>query len=73
MTLVLKKNDIIPDIITAGKDTVAVRVPNHPVTLKLLKQLPFPLAAPSANPFGVLVPQNQYTLNGILKMIFNKF
>ena len=56
MTLVLKKNDKIPDIITAGKNTVAVRVPNHPVTLELLKQLPFPLAAPSANPFGSISP-----------------
>ncbi len=46
----------IPDLITAGKDTVAVRVPNHPVTLELLKQLPFPLAAPSANPFGSISP-----------------
>ncbi|MDG1731096.1 MAG: L-threonylcarbamoyladenylate synthase [Algibacter sp.] len=56
MTLVLKKQSSIPDIITAGKDTVAVRVPNHPVTLELLKQLPFPLAAPSANPFGSISP-----------------
>lgn len=56
MTLVLKKSDKIPDIITAGKDTVAVRVPNHPVTLELLRQLPFPLAAPSANPFGSISP-----------------
>lgn len=56
MTLVLKKQTHIPDIITAGKDTVAVRVPNHPVTLELLKQLPFPLAAPSANPFGSISP-----------------
>lgn len=56
MTLVLKKNDKIPDIITAGKNTVAVRVPNHPVTLELLKKLPFPLAAPSANPFGSISP-----------------
>ena len=56
MTLVLKKNDKIPDIITAGKDTVAVRVPNHPLTLELLRQLPFPLAAPSANPFGSISP-----------------
>ncbi|MGJ8759628.1 MAG: L-threonylcarbamoyladenylate synthase [Polaribacter sp.] len=56
MTLVLKKNKNIPDIITAGKDTVAVRVPNHPVTLELLRQLPFPLAAPSANPFGSISP-----------------
>lgn len=56
MTLVLKKSDKIPNIITAGKDTVAVRVPNHPLTLELLKQLPFPLAAPSANPFGSISP-----------------
>jgi L-threonylcarbamoyladenylate synthase len=56
MTLVLKKSKTIPDIITAGKDTVAVRVPNHPITLELLKQLPFPLAAPSANPFGSISP-----------------
>jgi L-threonylcarbamoyladenylate synthase len=56
MTLVLKKNTTIPDIITAGKDTVAVRVPNHPVTLELLQQLPFPLAAPSANPFNNISP-----------------
>lgn len=56
MTLVLKKSKKIPDIITAGKDTVAVRVPNHIVTLELLRQLPFPLAAPSANPFGSISP-----------------
>lgn len=56
MTLVLKKNKTIPDLITAGKDTVAVRVPNHPVTLALLEQLPFPLAAPSANPFNNISP-----------------
>ena len=56
LTLVLKKKAHIPDIITAGKDTVAVRVPNHALTLKLLKLLDFPLAAPSANPFGSISP-----------------
>ncbi len=56
ITLVLKKNDIIPDLITAGKDTVAVRIPSHPVTLSLLKEIPFPLAAPSANPFNRISP-----------------
>ncbi|HCY96799.1 L-threonylcarbamoyladenylate synthase [uncultured Polaribacter sp.] len=56
LTLVLKKNSTVPDIITAGKDTVAVRIPNHPVTLALLAKLPFPLAAPSANPFGSISP-----------------
>lgn len=56
LTLVLPKKDNIPDVITAGKTTVAVRVPNHPVTLELLKQLDFPLAAPSANPFNRISP-----------------
>jgi L-threonylcarbamoyladenylate synthase len=56
LTLVLKKKETIPYSITAGKETVAVRVPNHPLTLELLKQLDFPLAAPSANPFGSISP-----------------
>ncbi|MGL2994129.1 L-threonylcarbamoyladenylate synthase [Flavobacterium sp. TSSA_36] len=56
LTLVLKKQKNISDLITAGKDTVAVRVPNHPLTLALLEQLDYPLAAPSANPFGSISP-----------------
>jgi L-threonylcarbamoyladenylate synthase len=56
ITLVLKKKSIIPDLITGGKDTVAVRVPNHPLTLDLLGKLDFPLAAPSANPFNRISP-----------------
>ncbi|CAM3652048.1 L-threonylcarbamoyladenylate synthase [Flavobacterium gelidilacus] len=50
LTLVLKKAAHIPDYITSNKDTVAIRVPAHPATLKLLESLLFPLAAPSANP-----------------------
>ena len=56
LTLVLKKQAHISDLVTSGMDTVAVRVPNHPVALKLLEQLDFPLAAPSANPFGSISP-----------------
>lgn len=56
LTLVLKKKMLVPDIITAGKDSVAIRMPSHPLTLALLKQLSFPLAAPSANPFGCISP-----------------
>lgn len=56
LTLVLKKQGHISDLVTSGMDTVAVRVPNHPVALKLLEQLDFPLAAPSANPFGSISP-----------------
>ena len=56
LTLVLEKQDQITNRITAGKPTVAVRVPNHPIALQLLESLNFPLAAPSANPFGSLSP-----------------
>lgn len=56
VTFLMKKKDIIPDIVTAGSPYVAVRVPNHPVTLELLKKIDFPLAAPSANPFGYISP-----------------
>jgi L-threonylcarbamoyladenylate synthase len=56
LTLVLEKQDHIPSIVTGGKNTVGVRVPNHPVALELLQQLDFPLAAPSANPFGSISP-----------------
>ena len=56
LTLVLEKQKHISDIVTAGKPTVAVRVPNHKLTLDLLSKLPFPLVAPSANPFGFTSP-----------------
>jgi L-threonylcarbamoyladenylate synthase len=56
LTLVLKKKSTVPYSITAGRETVAVRIPNHPLTLALLQSLDFPLAAPSANPFGSISP-----------------
>ena len=56
LTLVLPKRDTVPDLVTAGLDTVAVRVPDHPLTLELLEKTRLPLAAPSANPFGRLSP-----------------
>lgn len=56
LTLVLPKQDIVPHLVTSGKDTVAVRVPNHSLTLALLRQIDFPLVAPSANPFTSISP-----------------
>ncbi len=56
LTLLLNKKSIIPDLVTAGSERVAIRVPNHEMTLQLLSQLNFPLAAPSANPFGYISP-----------------
>ncbi len=64
LTLILKKKPEVPDLVTSGKDTVAVRVPNHPVALELLRKLDFPLAAPSANPFGSISPtQSSHVAN----------
>src|SRR5437870_1666420 len=52
LTLVLPKTDEVPDLVTAGGPTVAVRVPDHPVALALLRAADLPVAAPSANLFG---------------------
>lgn len=56
LTLVLPRRPVIPDIVTAGNPTVALRCPAHPVLRKLLAQCQLPLAAPSANPFGYISP-----------------
>ncbi|KJS20227.1 MAG: tRNA threonylcarbamoyladenosine biosynthesis protein [Clostridiaceae bacterium BRH_c20a] len=52
LTLVLPKSELVPDIITAGLDTVAIRLPAHPVALKLIELAQVPVAAPSANISG---------------------
>jgi L-threonylcarbamoyladenylate synthase len=56
LTFILPKSSLVPSIITAGQETVAVRVPEHPMTLELLQKLDFPLAAPSANRYGGISP-----------------
>ena len=56
LTVVLFKEEHIPDIVTAGLPTVALRMPSHPMALSLIKESKCPLAAPSANPFGYLSP-----------------
>ena len=56
LTLILKKKDAIPGIVTAGLSTVAIRMPSHPVALQLIKSFESPIAAPSANPFGYVSP-----------------
>ena len=56
LTLVLPKSNNIPEIVTAGLDTVAVRMPQHDVAQKLIHASGVPIAAPSANPFGYLSP-----------------
>ena len=69
LTLILPKRDIISSIVTGGKDTVGIRIPSHPIALELLNQLEFPLAAPSANPFGYISPT---TSEHVKKQLGNK-
>ncbi len=55
-TMVLPKRDSVPGIVTAGLDTVAVRISAHPVFAEIVRELDEPLAAPSANRFGRISP-----------------
>ncbi|AZQ62645.1 threonylcarbamoyl-AMP synthase [Flammeovirga pectinis] len=66
ITMVLPRSEKIHDLITSGLDTVAVRVPKHDLTLSLLEQLDYPVAAPSANPFGYISPTSaQHVQDGL--------
>jgi L-threonylcarbamoyladenylate synthase len=56
LTLVCKRQPWVGDWLTGGQDTVGLRVPNHPLTLELLRQFGGGLAAPSANRFGRVSP-----------------
>ena len=56
LTIVLPKSQLIPDLVTSGLPDVAVRMPNHPVALRLIEAAGCPIAAPSANKFGKLSP-----------------
>jgi L-threonylcarbamoyladenylate synthase len=58
LTIVTEKNKNVPDLVTANLPTVAVRMPNHRAALQLIQQAGTPIAAPSANKFGMLSPTN---------------
>ena len=60
LTLLLPKKSIIPDLVTSGLARAGFRCPNHTLTLQLLSRLNFPLAAPSANPFGYISPTEAF-------------
>ena len=66
LTLVLPKRPDVPDLVTAGLPTVAVRMPNHPVAQALIREAQTPIAAPSANPFGYVSPTTaQHVYDGL--------
>jgi L-threonylcarbamoyladenylate synthase len=56
LTIILRKKNCVPDIVTAGLSTVGIRMPSHPVAQELIRALGSPIAAPSANPFGYISP-----------------
>jgi len=56
MTLILKKTDAVSSVVTGGKNTVGLRVPQHPVAEAVLRESGLALAAPSANRFGQISP-----------------
>src|SRR5262249_4188958 len=75
LTLVLPKHPALPDIVTAGGPTVAVRMPAHPVALALIRAAALPLAAPSANRSSRLSPTRAehvlQDLDGRIDMLLN--
>jgi L-threonylcarbamoyladenylate synthase len=74
-TMVLPKREIVPEIVTAGLDTVAVRMSAHPVFAEIVRLFGKPLAAPSANRFGRISPTTaqhvQDELGGRIPLIIN--
>ncbi len=56
LTMIVRKTAAVPLLVTAGRDTVALRTPAHPLMRAVLEACQLPLAAPSANPFGYLSP-----------------
>lgn len=66
LTVILPRKPIVPDLVTAGKPSVAIRMPEHRVFRRLLKLAGVPLAAPSANPFGYVSPTTaQHVRDGL--------
>ncbi len=63
LTILLNRKPIIPDLVTAGLPTVGIRCPDHVLTRTLLASISFPLAAPSANPFGYISPTRPEHVN----------
>ncbi len=69
LTMILPKKPEVPDIVTAGLDTVAVRFPSHSVARRIIEIAGIPVAAPSANPFGYISPT---TAAHVAAMLGNK-
>lgn len=75
LTLVVKKTFLVPDVVTAGLDTVAIRMPDHPVALALIEEFDGGIVGPSANRSGLPSPTSanhvKEDLGGRIEMILN--
>lgn len=75
LTLVLRKSKLVSDIITAGLDTVAIRMPEDNIALSLIREAKTPIVAPSANLFGRISPTTAQhvadDLDGKIEMIID--
>jgi L-threonylcarbamoyladenylate synthase len=75
LTIIVKKADIVPDLVTAGLDSVGIRIPAHPIALDLIRRAGVPIAAPSANRFTEISPTTavhvQASLGGRIDMILD--
>ncbi len=75
LTIIMPRKPCVPDVVTAGLDTVAIRIPSHPVAQRLLRACRVPVAAPSANTSGKPSPTTArhvfHDLNGRLPIILD--
>jgi L-threonylcarbamoyladenylate synthase len=75
LTILFPKTELVPDIVTAGSQNVAIRMPDHPIFAEVLRRLGEPLAAPSANRFGRVSPTRAEhvldELNGKIPLILD--
>ena len=75
LTLVLKKAPVIPALVSAGLETVGIRIPSHPVALELIRRAGVPIAAPSANRFSQISPTTaehvEQSLGGEIELILD--
>ncbi|MFQ5952892.1 MAG: L-threonylcarbamoyladenylate synthase [Candidatus Omnitrophota bacterium] len=75
LTVVLKKTEVVPDIVTTGLDTVAIRMPSNAISRELISMSGVPIAAPSANLFGRPSPTKAqhviYDLDGRIDLILD--
>ena len=73
LTLIIPKKKIVPENVTAGLETVAIRSPSHPLFRKVLESTGMPIAAPSANPYSTISPTSAIEVMNSLEILARLF